>query len=325
MRWLIVAYGVLAAVSAPGPGRAQPAWPPATVKIIVPFGPGSTPDIVGRLLAESYQKEFPASNFIVENKTGGGGDIGVEAVARATPDGATIGLGIGGPLAINALLFDHLRYNPATDIAPVTQLVSQSSILVVNAGLKVASVAELLDLLRKNPGKYSFASIGVGSLSHLAMEAIAQKAGAQMGHAPFASSPAAMLEVMRGDAPIACLPSAAVTAQQQSGQIRMLAVSTATRSPFLPDLPTLKESGVDVEADTWLGLIAPGGTPPAIVDRLRDMTAAALASPAIAAKLAALQMQPVGNTPAEFRAVIDAETGRWGPVIKAAKIHLEGN
>ena len=159
-------------------------WPPKTVRIVVPFGPGSTPDLVARLIADGLQQKYPASAFVVENKPGASGNLGTDIVAKAVPDGSTIGVSIGGPLAINTLLFSRLPYDPRKDIEPITQLVTQPSVLAVNPALGVSSVADLIALLRKNPWKYNFASIVNGSLSHLAMEAIAIKAGAQLVHIP---------------------------------------------------------------------------------------------------------------------------------------------
>ena len=150
-------------------------WPLKTVRIVDPFGAGSTPDIVARLLADGLQQKYPASSFLVENKPGASGNLGTDMVAKATPDGSIIGVSIGGPLAINTLLFAKLPYDPRKDIAPIAQLVTQPSVLAINPSLGVNSVAELVALLAKNPGKYNFASIGNGSLSHLAMEAIAIK------------------------------------------------------------------------------------------------------------------------------------------------------
>jgi tripartite-type tricarboxylate transporter receptor subunit TctC len=302
------------------PSAAQD-WPTRTVRIVVPFGPGSTPDIVARLIAEQLQQKL-GQPFVVENKPGASGNTGTDAVAKAEPDGYTIGVSIGGPLAINTLLFSKLPYDPGKDIAAVTQLVTMPSALVVNASLGVNSVAELVALLRREPGKYNFGSIGNGSLSHLAMEGIMLKSDAKMVHVPYQSSPAAMTAVMRNDVQMACLPAIAVTPHVASGMVKILAVSLPRRSPFLPDVPTLKESGVDVEADTWMGLIAPGGTPPAIVARINREVAEAIRLPAVREKLATQLMEPVGNSPAEFRAFIDGEIARWSPVIKAANIKV---
>lgn len=313
---------LFALVALAAPATAQTGWPSKPVKIMVPFGPGSTPDLVARLLAEFYQQELQGSTFIVENKPGASGNLGTEAVAKAEPNGATIGVSIGGPLAINTILFSHLKYDPGKEIAAVSQLITQSSILAVNKSMGVASVADLVKALKADPQKYTFGSIGAGSLSHLAMEAIAQKADVKIVHLAMQGSPAAMTALMRNDVQLACLPSIAVTPQAGSGDIKMLAVSTAKRSPFVPELPTLKESGIDVEADTWMGLIAPAGVSPEIIDRLHKLTVKALAAPQVKERLAALQMEPVGSSPAEFRALIDAEISRWAPVIKAAGIKI---
>ncbi|MGH6728457.1 MAG: Bug family tripartite tricarboxylate transporter substrate binding protein [Pseudolabrys sp.] len=309
---------VLAAVT---PGMAQ-TWPAKTVKIMVPFGAGSTPDVVARIIADRLGQKYPGSVFLVENKPGASGNLGTEAVAKAAPDGSTIGISIGGPLAINTLLFSNLPYNPQKDIAAITQLITQPSALAVNPDLKVNSVAELIALLKKDPGKYNFASIGTGSLSQLAMEAIAIKSGTKIMHVAYKSSPQAILAVIRGEAQMACMPAISVLAQAKAGKVKMLAVSTAKRSPFLPDVPTLKESGIDVEADAWMGLIAPGGTPKAMIDQINKDVVAIIEQPAVREKLAAQLMQPVGSTPEQFRARIDGEIARWAPVIKAANVKI---
>ncbi|MGA8967616.1 MAG: tripartite tricarboxylate transporter substrate binding protein [Pseudolabrys sp.] len=315
----IVALLLLLAGAAPVPAQD---WPTKTVRIVVPFGPGSTPDIVARLVADGLQQKYPTVGFIVENKPGASGNLGTDVVAKATPDGSTLGVSIGGPLAINTLLFSKLPYDPRTDIAPITQLITQPSILTVNPSLGVNSVAELVTLLKKNPGKYNFASIGNGSLSHLALEAIAIKAGAKLVHVPYTSSPQAITAVIRNDAQMTCLPAISVTPQAASGTVKILAVSTAKRSPYLPDAPTLKEAGIDVEADAWNGLIAPGGTPKPIVEKISKVVAEIIRQPAVREKLAAQLMEPVGSSPEELRARMDGEIVRWAPVIKAANVKL---
>ena len=297
-------------------------WPLKTVRIVVPFGAGSTPDIVARLLADGFQQKYPASTFLVENKPGASGNLGTDMVAKATPDGSLIGVSIGGPLAINTLLFSKLPYDPRKDIAPIAQLVTQPSVLAVNPSLGVNSVAELVALLAKNPGKYNFASIGNGSLSHLAMEAIAIKAGVQLVHVPYTSSPQAITAVIRNDAQMTCLPAIAVTPQAASGAVKILAVSTPERSPYLPDVPTLKEAGIDVEADAWNGLIAPGGTPRAVIEKISADVAEIMKRPAIRERLATQLMEPVGSSPEQLRARMDGEIARWAPVIKAANVKL---
>ena len=302
------------------PANAQE-WPTKAVKIIVPFGAGSTPDVVARLIADHLQKKL-GQPFVIENKPGASGNTGTDAVAKAEPDGSTIGISIGGPLAINTLLFSKLPYDPAKDLAPITQLVTQPCALAVNSSIKVNSVAELIALLKHDPGKYTFGSIGNGSLSHLAMEAIALSSGTKMVHVPYPSSPAAMTAIIRNDVQMGCLPAISVTPHAASGNVKILAVSTAKRSPYLPEIPTLKESGIDVEADAWMGMIAPARTPEPIVAKIRGEVVEAIGTAAIRDKLAAQLMEPIGNSPAEFRARIEAEITRWGPVIKAAEIKV---
>jgi tripartite-type tricarboxylate transporter receptor subunit TctC len=319
LKRFVVVFSLLLAAAAPA---AAQSWPPQTVRIVVPFGAGSTPDIIARVIADQLQKKYAGSAFVVENKPGASGNTGTDVVAKAKPDGATIGVSIGGPLAINTLLFSSLPYDPRKDIAPITQLVTQPSALAVNNDLGVKTVGELVALIKANPGKYNFASIGNGSLSHLAMEALALKAGAQIVHVPYPGSPAAITAVIRNDTQMACLPAISVTPLAQAGKVKILAVSTAKRSPFLPDVPTLKESGVDVEADAWNGLIAPGGTPKAVIDAINKDVVTILKLSEVREKLAAQLMEPVGSTPEEFRAVIDNEIGRWAPVIKAAKVKV---
>jgi tripartite-type tricarboxylate transporter receptor subunit TctC len=302
------------------PAAAQE-WPSKTVKVVVPFGPGSTPDMVARLVADRLQQKLGQS-FVIDNKPGASGNLGTDAVAKAESDGTTIGVSIGGPLAINTLLFSKLPYDPAKDIAPVTQLITQPSALVVNNSLGVNSVAELVALLKREPGKYNFGSIGNGSLSHLAMEAIALRSGTKMVHIPYPGSPQAMTAVLRGDVQMACLPAIAVTPQLGSGKVKILAVSTARRSALLPDIPTLKESGIDVEADAWMGLITPAKTPDIVIAKIHDEVVEAIKTPELRDKLAIQLMEPVGNSPAEFRAVIEREVARWSPVIKAIDLKI---
>ena len=296
-------------------------WPVRTMRIIVPFGAGSTPDIIARIIADRLQPRLGV-NVIVENKPGASGNTGTDVVAKAEPDGYTIGISIPGPLAINTLLFSKLPYDPAKDLALITVLTTQPSVLAVNAALPAKSVGELVALLKREPGKYNFGSIGVGSLSHLAMEAVALKSGTQMVHVPYASSPQAMTALIRGDVQMAVLPAISVLPHAASGAARMLAVTSGRRSALLPDVPTLKESGIDVEADAWNGLIAPARTPEPVLARLNREVVDILKEPDVRAKLKAQLMEPVGNSQAEFKSMIAAEIARWAPVIRAANVKV---
>ena len=305
----LLAAALIAIASGGLPASAQD-WPTRPVKIIVPFGPGSTPDLIMRLIGERLQHKL-GQPFLVENRPGGSGVTGTDAVAKASPDGATIGISIGGPLATNTLLLGKLPYDPMKDLALVTLLTSQPSALVVNSGIKVNSTGELVALLKREHGKFNFGSIGLGSLSHLAMEALALAAGASMVHVPYPGSPAAMTAIIRGDVQIGCLPAIAAIPHVASGAVKILGVTTAKRSPYLPDIPTLKEAGIDVEADAWNGLIAPAGTPEPVVAKIRLEVIEAIETQAIRDKLAAQLMEPIGSTPAQFRARIEAEIARW--------------
>jgi tripartite-type tricarboxylate transporter receptor subunit TctC len=297
-------------------------WPTAPVRIVVPFGAGSTPDVVARMIAD-YLHDKTQMPFIVENKPGASGNTGTDAVAKAAPDGATIGISIGGPLAINTLLFANLPYDPKKDLAFITMLVTQPSALAVNSGLGATTTQQLIDLIARNPGKYAYGSIGTGSLSQLAMEAIALKSGTQLVHVPYSSSPQAMTALIRNDVQMVCLPAISVVPQLSSGKVKILAVTTAERSALLPGIPTLKEAGIDVEADAWMGLIAPAGISNETIERIRALVTQAIESRAIREKLTAQLMEPVPDTPAQFRARVDADIARWTPVIAAAKIKIQ--
>jgi tripartite-type tricarboxylate transporter receptor subunit TctC len=327
-RWALAALLLVAVPHAAiDAAQAQSVWPPKFVRIIVPFGPGASPDIVGRVLADSLAARHPGTNFVVENKPGASGNIGTDAIAKSTPDGSTIGISLGGPLAINTLLFAKLPYNPATDIAPITLLTQLPSALAVPTSLGVNSVAELLakakaDSQGGNKG-LAYGSIGVGTLSQICMEAIAQKAGVSMVHIPYPSSPAATTALLRSDVQVACLPAIGVTPQLSTGAVKILAVTTAQRSPFLPDVPTLKESGVDVQSDAWNALVGPGGLPKDMVAAINAEVRKTLTEPAVIAKLNTQLITPSPSTPDELRKRMSDEKALWADVIKAAKIRIE--
>jgi tripartite-type tricarboxylate transporter receptor subunit TctC len=310
---LVVLFGTLSAYAQD--------WPTKSVRIIVPFAAGATPDLVARMIAD-YLHDKLGQPFVVENKPGASGNTGTDAVAKAEPDGATIGVSIGGPLAINTLLFGNLPYDPKKDLALITMLVSQPSALAVNASLGVKDAAALVALIKKNPGKYAYGSIGTGSLSQLAMEAVALKAGTKLVHVPYPSSPQAIQALIRNDVQMVCLPAISVTPQLAGGAIKMLAVSTAGRSALLPDVPTLKEGGIDVEADAWSGLVAPAGVPDAMIRRINHEVTEAITARAVREKLTTQLMEPVPDTPEQFRVRIDADLKRWAPVIEAANIRI---
>jgi tripartite-type tricarboxylate transporter receptor subunit TctC len=324
-RQFITATMLPLAATLPGAARAQStgAWPARTVRIIVPFGPGSTPDILARLVADRMTQSLGQS-FIVENKAGAGGSIGTLAVARAPADGYTIGLSITGPLVNNTILYSKMAYDPFRDLAPVTLAAVQPSVLAVSPSLNVNSVAELMALLRANPGKYNYASLGAGTVAHLAMELIKARSGTYIVHIPYPSSPAAVTSILAGDTQMGTLPPAAVMPQVRAGKLRALAVTTGQRYALLPELPTFREAGIpDVEASAWLGFVVPSGVPAPLVEQLNRELVAALREPAVADKLRAQYMQPMPGTPKEFADFMQAELRRWTPVIQRAGVRLD--
>ncbi len=298
-------------------------WPTRQVTIISPFQAGSTPDSVARILADRMQQKL-GKPFIVENRPGASGNTGTGQVAKAVPDGHTLGVSIVGPLVINALLFPKMPYETARDIEPITILASQPSVLTINPGVDADNVATLMAVLKRDPDKFNYGSIGRGSLSHLAMESFVAKAQVRPVHVPYTGSPAAVTALLRGDVQMAVLPAGAVAPQAAEGKLKMLAVTSARRSALLPELPTLAEDGIaGVEADAWIGLIAPAGLSPAIIAKIRETAIAVLAEPEVIDKLKLQFMTPVAGTTDEFLAVLKEEHDRWAPIIAAGGIKGE--
>ncbi len=292
------------------------------MKIVVPFAAGATPDIVARLIADDLQSRLNQT-FIVENRPGASGNTGTDAVAKAEPDGATIGVSIGGPLAINTLLFGHLPYDPRKDLTLITLLVTQPSVLAINSALGVNSTRELIDVIRRDPGKYAFGSIGAGSLSHLAMEAIALKSGARLVHVPYPSSPQAVTALLRNDVQMVCLPAISIMPQLELGRDQSACrvyCGTFAAIARHTDVAGSRHRGRGRRLE-WA--YCTGGY--SAVDGGADWPSGRrdLRLPVIRDKLAAQLMTPIPGTPAEFRARIDGDIARWSPVIAAAKIKIE--
>jgi tripartite-type tricarboxylate transporter receptor subunit TctC len=302
---------------------AAQAWPTGPVRVVVPFDAGSTPDQVARVVAEKLATRL-GQPMVVENKSGASGNIGTDAVAKAAPDGQTIGVSIAGPLAVNPLLFKKMPYDPARDFELLTVAVAQPSVLVVALKHSIGSPKELLGLMKGNKASFSFASIGAGSVSHLAMETLAAGSGADVIHVPYRGSGAAVTAVLSGEVDMALLPAAAVMPHVKAGKLRALAVASAKRSSSLPDLPTLAESGLpDVQADAWIGFIAPAKTPAPIAKKLHEQITQILAEPEVKDRLRSQYMDVVGNTPTEFRVLLTADMARWKPVIQKHNIQLD--
>jgi tripartite-type tricarboxylate transporter receptor subunit TctC len=316
----ILALSVLAALCA-GPAAAQE-WPTQPVNIMVGFGPGSTPDLVSRVVADSLRKKL-GQPFVVHNRPGAGGNIGLESVARAAADGYTVGTTIPGPLIVNPMTM-KMTYDPKKDIRPVTILATQPSVLVVNAKLGVNNLKELIALLKANPGKYNYSSIGVGSISHLSMEMVAQASGTEIQHIPYKSSPEALAAIVAGETHMATLAPNAVTGPAEAGTIRMIAVSTPKRWPAIPQVPTFVEQGIEgVQAEAWMAMVAPAATPDAVINRLYKEVKEALDSAEVKEQMKKFGFEPVGIPPAEFAKRIEEEERRWAKVVDAAGLRAK--
>jgi tripartite-type tricarboxylate transporter receptor subunit TctC len=302
--------------------RAQSDYPNKPIRLVVPFAAGSTPDVFARIVGDRASQGLKQP-VVIENRSGAGGNLGTDVVAKAAPDGYTIGASITGPLVNNTVLYKKMPYDPFKDLAPITFGVHQANVLAVSPSLGVNTLKELMDLLRKNPGKYNYASIGVGSLSHLSVEMLKTLTHSFVVHVPYASSPAAVTSVLQGDTQIISLAPLAVMPQVQAGKLKALAVSTAKRVPQLPTLPTFRESGVPMDGSAWIGLVAPAATPAPIIQRLNQEFVAAMRDPAINEKLKSQYMDAEPGTPQQFAAFMREELAKWGPVIKRSGATIE--
>lgn len=295
------------------------AWPAKPVRVIVPFAPGGPADVLARVIGQELSDAL-GQPFVVENKVGAAGNIGVEQIAKAAPDGYTLGIVPVGNVAVNPSLFPALPYK-ASELAPVTMLATVENVLVVNAEVPARSLKELIALAKQKPGTLSFASPGAGSQAHLAGELMALEADAKLIHVPYKGIGPALNDVVGGQVTMMFGSISAVLPHVKSGKLRALGVASLKRSATLPELPTIAEQGLPkFEAVSWYALMAPAGTPAAIVDRLNAESARALAKPAIKEKFAAQGLEPGGGKPQELAATIRTETARWAEVIKKQNI-----
>ena len=320
-RVFLIVVAMLALAS--GPAAHAQDWPQRTVKIIAPFAPGSTPDILARLLSDRLSKNLKQS-FIVENKPGAGGMIGTEAIATAAPDGYTFGVSIGGPLVNNTLLYKKMAYDPFKDLAPITLAVNQPCLLVVNSDFNAKNVQELLAELKRNPGKYNYGSFGNGTMAHLSMELVAQKTGSPLVQVPYPGAAQVIAALLANEINLACIPPAGAIPQARAGKLKVIGVAASRRSPLFPEYPTLAEQGLTgIEANSWMGVVAPAKTPPAVLAQIQSEIARVLKDPEVVTVLHNQFMEPVGSTPQEFSAYMKEELDRWGPIIRQNKITLD--
>ena len=316
--WAQVAIFLVASVSV-----AQTAWPTRPVKIVVPFAPGGTTDILARAMAPELTKAF-GQPFVVENRAGAGGNVGADVVAKAPADGYTILMGTVGTHGINKALYAKMPFDSQKDFAPITLVAGVPNVMVMNTEkaktLGINSVADFIKYAKANPAKFSMASSGNGTSIHLAGELFKSRTGIFMTHIPYRGSGPALLDLVGGtvDVMFDNLPSA--LPQVKAGKLKAFAVTSAARSAAVPDLPTIEEAGKlpGFDASSWFGLLAPAGTPPDIVSRIQQEVTKSLGTAAMKEKLLAQGAIPGGNTPDQFNSFINAEHVKWAQVVKAS-------
>jgi tripartite-type tricarboxylate transporter receptor subunit TctC len=291
------------------------------VRIIVPFAPAGSTDIVARLMGQ-WLSERLGQQFVIENRPGGGGNIGTEAVVRASPDGYTL-LMVGGWNAINATLYDKLSFNFIRDIAPVAGIDREPYVIAVHPSVPAKTVPEFIAYTNANPGRVNMASGGTGAPSHVSGELFKMMAGVNMVHVPYRGAAPALADLLAGQVQVYFAPTAASIEYIRAGKLRALAVTTATRSEALPDLPTVGEFVPGYETSLWLGLGAPKNTPAEIVEKLNKEINAGLADSQMKARLAGLGAAALPGSPADFGKLIAEETEKWGKVIRALNIKAD--
>ena len=301
---------------------AAQSYPTRPVRLIIPFPPGGSNDIVGRMIAAQLGDRL-GQQVVVDNRGGAGGTIGTELAAKSQADGYTLLL-ISTAYAFNTSIYKKLPYDPAKSFVPVALLGSGPGVLVVNPALPVSSVADLIALARERPGKLNNASAGIGSFQHLASELFRIQAGIQWLHVPYKGGGPAMVDLMGGQADASVGSLIQMLPHIRSGKLKALGTTGAKRSPVLPDVPTVAEAGVPgYEATNWWGFLAPAGTPPAIVERLHQEVAAVQASAETRRRFETEGAEAVQMSPAEFGAFIAAETAKWARVVRDAGISAE--
>ena len=314
----VLQFGAAAIASlALSPTAWAQAYPARPVRIIVPYGPGGPTDVIGRLIALKLSEDL-GKQVYVENIPGVGGNIGMGRAAQAPPDGYTILLAAP-PFSINPVLYEKVPFDPQKDFDPVSLAVSSAVVLTVHPSLPARTVKELIALIKANPGKYSYASPGIGTPPHLLGELFRLSLKLDLVHVPFNSGGLAIGSALAGHTPISFGSSSPAVPHVKDGKLHALAVTNKTRSAALPEVPTMTELGYpDIEGETWFGAVVPAGTPKEITAQLHRLIVKVMAMPDVQQRVAALGFEPVGNTPAEFAAHIKSESVKWAKVIREA-------
>ncbi len=306
------------AMTAPGAAAqtASPAWPSKPIRYIVPFAPGGTTDILARTVGEKLSIAL-GQQVVVENKAGQGGSVGSGELARAAPDGYTIGGGTISSHGINATLYEKLSYDPVANFAPITLYATQPNVLLVHPSVPATSVKEFIDLVKANPDKYSFGSAGTGTSQHISGEMLKTMAGLKLQHIPYRGSGQMLPELLGGTLPVAFDNLATALPHMKAGKVRAIAVTTAKRSSVAPEVPTFAESGFpSYELSSWQAVFAPAGTPKPIIDRLYSEISKILKMPDVQKRLTELGLDLSGMPPDELAALVKSEVPRLGKIVK---------
>lgn len=308
--------------SAPFSAHAD-AWPQRPIRLLVPYGPGGSSDVVARAVAVEMSRDL-GQQVIVENKGGGQGSIATVEAARARPDGYTLILGHVGTLAVNPTMMPNLSYDPRRDFAPIILLAKLPMVFAVGAKVPAATLPEFVALARAKPGVLNYGSAGNGSAGHLAFEMLKTAAAVDVVHVPYKGTGAQVTDLLAGNIDAAAAGIPGLLPHAQAGKIKIVAVGSAQRLPILPDVPTVAEQGYPgFESSQWFGLLAPAGTPQEAISRLQAAAQRALRTDAVRQRLAHDAAEPSGAGPAEFAAFIDAEERRWSQVVKDARLSAE--
>ena len=324
LSWRRLAAAALATLAASAlTPCAQAAWPERPIRLLVPYGPGGSSDVVARAVAAEMSRDL-GQQVIVENKGGGQGTIATTEVARARPDGYTLILGHVGTLAVNPTMMPKLNYDARRDFAPIVLLARLPMVFAVGGKVPAKTLPEFVQLAKSRPGELNYGSAGNGSAGHLAFEMLKTAAGIDVLHVPYKGTGAQVNDLLAGNIDAAAAGTPGLLPHAQAGSIRIVAVGSEKRLSVLPDVPTVAEQGYPgFESSQWFGLLAPAGTPADVIERLHQAGVKALATEAVRTRLAHDASEPSGAGPAEFAAFIDAEEKRWGKVVKDARLSIE--
>jgi tripartite-type tricarboxylate transporter receptor subunit TctC len=318
----VAAMAIIAAIAGVAPAFAQP-YPAKPIRLVVPFPPSGATDIVARALAQKLGDALGTS-IVVDNRPGAGGTIGSDLVAKAAPDGYTLLLSTTSTHSIAPSLYARLPYSVERDFAPVIHVADATNILVVTPSLPVTNVRELIALAKAKPGEFNYASSGNGTIVHLTAELFAASAGIKLTHVPYKGTALALTDLMTGQVSILFDNIVSALPHVKDGKLKALAVTSAKRSPLVPELPTVSESGLPgFVSDTYFGVFAPAATPPEIVARLNGAINRILAAPEFQERLATLGAQAAGGTPGEFALIVKSESAKWAKVVKESNVRAD--